>query len=125
MNSEAAGEEASSRIRAAAQRLEVEEAFYRKLLQMFCERSSSDLATLSAAASRGDRQAGRDAAHSIKGAARNLGLEEISLSATDIEEQMNRDHSDQSQLVERMEELRTAIDGLCAELRREERETVP
>ncbi len=64
--------------------LDVEE--YRSILELFVETSRSDLAAIGEAVARGDAAAAMRAAHSLKGAAANLGLSEMSSAAHEIEE---------------------------------------
>ena len=64
--------------------LEQEE--YLELIELFIETGFSDLAQLQSAIEEGDGEKAGNAAHSVKGAAGNLGLIELSEIAKDIEE---------------------------------------
>jgi len=64
----------------------LEEADYLELLDLFAQTTRSDLATIAEAAASGDAEKAVGAAHSIKGAAANLGLGDISIEARTIEE---------------------------------------
>jgi HPt (histidine-containing phosphotransfer) domain-containing protein len=66
--------------------LELDEEEYRAILELFVEASRSDLAVIKAAVAHGDALAASRAAHSLKGAAANLGLSEMSSTAHTIEE---------------------------------------
>ena len=56
-----------------------------ELVQLFIETSVEDLGKIQAALSAGDAQGMADAAHSIKGAAASLGIEDIRKAAHEIE----------------------------------------
>jgi HPt (histidine-containing phosphotransfer) domain-containing protein len=56
-----------------------------ELLQLFNDTSADDAAKIQAALSAGDAQGMADAAHSIKGAAASLGIEDIRKAAYEIE----------------------------------------
>jgi HPt (histidine-containing phosphotransfer) domain-containing protein len=66
--------------------LELDEEEYRAILDLFVEASRSDLAAIKAAVATGDAQSAGRAAHSLKGAAANLGLSDMSSTAHTIEE---------------------------------------
>jgi HPt (histidine-containing phosphotransfer) domain-containing protein len=66
--------------------LELDEEEYRAILELFVDASRSDLAAIKAAVAIGDAQSASRAAHSLKGAAANLGLSEMSSTAHEIEE---------------------------------------
>ena len=66
--------------------LELHEEEYRSILELFVEASRSDLAAIKAAIATGDAQSASRAAHSLKGAAANLGLSKMSGTAHEIEE---------------------------------------
>jgi len=73
-------------IRYLAENLGLEEAEYLELLELFIETGVSDLDKLQSAISAGDSEQARGAAHSLKGAAGNMGLMEIYNLAKEIEE---------------------------------------
>jgi HPt (histidine-containing phosphotransfer) domain-containing protein len=56
-----------------------------ELVKLFNETSADDLSKMQKALSEGDAQGVGDAAHSIKGAAASLGIEDIRKAAHDIE----------------------------------------
>lgn len=56
-----------------------------ELVQLFSDTSAEDLAKIQTALSEGDAQGMGDAAHSIKGAAASLGIEEIRKVAHEVE----------------------------------------
>jgi HPt (histidine-containing phosphotransfer) domain-containing protein len=60
-----------------AEKLGLEEAEYVELLHLFIEASRSDLERLRSALSEGNPAAAREAVHSLKGAALNMGLNEF------------------------------------------------
>ncbi|MGD1048520.1 MAG: Hpt domain-containing protein [Candidatus Krumholzibacteriaceae bacterium] len=64
----------------------LEEAEYLELLDLFSQTTRADLATIAEAAASGDARKAVGAAHSIKGAAANLGLRDIAGEARTIEE---------------------------------------
>ncbi len=66
--------------------LDLDEEEYRSILELFVETSRSDLAAIRDAVARGDATAAGRAAHSLKGAAANLGLSDMSSVAHEIEE---------------------------------------
>ncbi len=66
--------------------LELDEEEYRSILDLFVETSRTDLAAIKTAVARGDATAAGRAAHSLKGAAANLGLSDLSSTAHEIEE---------------------------------------
>ena len=70
-----------------AMALELDEELYRQLLTIFCTQTTKDLAAMESAAVNGSAQAVREAAHSIKGAALNLGLGDFARAALEIEQQ--------------------------------------
>ena len=66
--------------------LELDEEEYRAILELFVETSRTDLATIKTAVAIGDATSAGRAAHSLKGAAANLGLSNMSSTAHVIEE---------------------------------------
>jgi HPt (histidine-containing phosphotransfer) domain-containing protein len=68
-----------------AEILGLEEDEFFDLVDLFVGTTASDLARLEIAISDGSADQAADAAHSIKGAALNLGFEEIHLLAKDVE----------------------------------------
>lgn len=73
-------------IRDLAENLGLEEAEYLELLELFIEVGMSDLEKLQSAIGVGESEETRGAAHSLKGAAGNMGLMEIYDLAKEIEE---------------------------------------
>ncbi|MFQ5486235.1 MAG: Hpt domain-containing protein [Desulfobacterales bacterium] len=72
-------------IKDLAENLGLEEAEYLELLELFIETGMSDLEKLQSAISAGDSEQARGAAHSLKGAAGNIGLMELYDLAKEIE----------------------------------------
>ena len=73
-------------IRQLAENLGLEEEEYLELIGLFIETGVSDLNKLQAAIKEGSAEKAGNAAHSLKGAAMNLGLTELSEIAKEIEE---------------------------------------
>ncbi|MGD9365457.1 MAG: Hpt domain-containing protein [Desulfobacteraceae bacterium] len=72
--------------------LEVDE--YRELIELFVETGTADLNNIQEALANNDSEQVMRSAHTIKGAAGNLGLEEVSETAKIIEENANSNQSD-------------------------------
>jgi HPt (histidine-containing phosphotransfer) domain-containing protein len=79
-----------------ATRLEMEQGEFLEMIELFLEVSASDLNHLQAALEKGEGLKASRAAHSIKGAAVNLGLIEIYELAKKIETEALESHLDQS-----------------------------
>lgn len=77
-------------ISAIAEDLGLDEADYLELLDLFVDTSRGDLEKLADAIAAGDPQQGTFAAHSLKGAAGNIGLVEFSNTARCIEDATRR-----------------------------------
>ena len=75
-----------------AEQLGLETDEYFQLVELFIEVSNADLNVLEGAFEKGDAKQVTDAAHSIKGAAINLGLKEISDIAKGIEMKAREDN---------------------------------
>ena len=71
--------------KALAGNLGLEEEEYMELIELFIDRSMSDLKKLEAAIKSGNADEAADAAHSMKGAAGNLGIMDFYESAAKIE----------------------------------------
>jgi HPt (histidine-containing phosphotransfer) domain-containing protein len=69
-----------------AENVGVEEEEYLELIELFIETGMSDLNTLSSAIKEKNAEKAANAAHSLKGAASNLGLMELCEAAKKIEE---------------------------------------
>ena len=69
-----------------AESIGFEVAEYRKFLNVFANTTEQDIQALKRALDSGDADAAREAAHSIKGAAANLELMELSATALTIED---------------------------------------
>jgi len=69
-----------------AENVGVEEEEYLELIELFIETGMSDLDTLYSAIEEGNGEEAANAAHSLKGAASNLGLMELYEAAKKIEE---------------------------------------
>ena len=78
-------------IRQLAENLGLEEEEYLELIGLFIETGVSDLNKLQSAIEEGSEEKAVNAAHSIKGAAMNLGLTELSEIAKEIEEKARND----------------------------------
>ena len=74
-------------IKKLAEDLGLEEEEYRELVELFIDRGRSDLDELQTALGAGDAEKAASVAHSIKGAAGNLGFMEIYEEAREIESQ--------------------------------------
>jgi HPt (histidine-containing phosphotransfer) domain-containing protein len=77
--------------RKLADQLGLEADEYFQLVELFLDVSNTDLNALEGAFEKGDTKQVTDAAHSIKGAAINLGLNEISDIAKEIEYKARQD----------------------------------
>jgi HPt (histidine-containing phosphotransfer) domain-containing protein len=95
--------------------LELDEEEYLAILDLFVEASRSDLAVIKAAVATGDAQSAGRAAHSLKGAAANLGLSDLSSTAHRIEEK-SRDGKlhEIHEMVLSLEERLAAVQRLLA-----------
>ena len=89
--------------------LELDEEEYREILALFVGTSRFDLAAIKAAVAIGDAASAGRAAHSLKGAAANLGLSDLSSTAHEIEEK-----SRESRLHETHETVRSLEEHLAA-----------
>lgn len=74
-----------------AENLGLEEGEYMELIELFIKTGMSDLDQFQSAIEEGNAEKAADAAHSIKGAAINLDLIEISGTAREIEEKARND----------------------------------
>ena len=79
-----------------ADRLEMNEEEFSEWAKLFVEAGTADLDRLTAAIGRGDWAEAADAAHSIKGAAANLGMAESCELAGRIEREARENHLDQT-----------------------------
>ena len=77
--------------RKLAEDLGLEEENYMELIELFIDVGMSDLDRLQSAIEEGDAEKAARAAHSLKGAAGNLGLRELSETAKEIEEGARND----------------------------------
>jgi len=75
-----------------AENLGLEEEEYLELIELFIETGMSDLDTLSSAIKEKNAEKAANAAHSLKGAASNLGLMELYEAAMKIEEGILNNH---------------------------------
>jgi HPt (histidine-containing phosphotransfer) domain-containing protein len=73
-------------IKELANNLGLEEAEYVELVELLIETGTADLDKLQTAIDKGDAVKAADAAHSLKGAAANLGLTEFSQAAKEVED---------------------------------------
>ena len=95
-----------------AENLGLEEEEYLELIELFIETSMSDLNDLQSATGSGSTEKAADAAHSIKGAAGNLGLMEISEIAGRIEANARNGQLDGA--AESAQELQGKLDSVAA-----------
>lgn len=72
-------------LKKAAKQLGLKESEYRELVQLFVKVSNTDLENLKSALQTGDTRTVFEASHSIKGAALNLGFQEIAAAAAEME----------------------------------------
>jgi len=71
-------------IKALAEQMGLDEAEYADLVQLFVDTSAADLEKLEQAASKGDDASAAASAHSLKGAALNMGLTEFAETAAQL-----------------------------------------
>lgn len=90
----------------------LEEGDYLELLDLFVHTTRSDLTSIAEAVASGDAQKAASAAHSIKGAAANLGLGDMSDEARTIEERSRGGRLDETgDAVRALEERLTSLAG--------------
>lgn len=77
--------------RELAENLGIEEELYLELIELFIQTGTSDLDKVQSAVEEGNAEKAANAAHSIKGAASNLGLMEVYEVAKKIEKQTRND----------------------------------
>jgi HPt (histidine-containing phosphotransfer) domain-containing protein len=77
--------------RELAENLGIEEELYLELIELFIQTGTSDLDKVQSAVEEGNAEKAANAAHSIKGAASNLGLMEVYGVAKKIEKQTRND----------------------------------
>ena len=106
----------SVNLRGLAENLEMTEDEFLEMLDLFVEASSSDLRQLQSAAEEGDASKAIHAAHSIKGAAANLGLMKIYEVAKQTEMEARRNHlAGTAEIIEALEkELKQIVEILEA-----------
>ena len=103
-------------IRQLAENLGLEEEEYLELIELFIETGMSDLNKLQSAIEEGSAEKAVNAAHSIKGAAMNLGLTELSEIAKEIEEKSGNDRLERTAEPARL--LREKLDIIVDFVRR-------
>jgi len=103
-------------LRALAENLEMTEDEFLEMLDLFVEASSSDLRQLQSAAEEGDASKAIQAAHSMKGAAANLGLMKIYEVARQTEMEARRNHlAGIAEIIEALgKELNQIVETLAA-----------
>jgi HPt (histidine-containing phosphotransfer) domain-containing protein len=101
-------------LREIADNLGLEENECRELMELFIETSSADLDFLSAAIAEKDGAQAARAAHSLKGAAINLGLDELFETARIVEEKARTNQIKAT--AEAAEELKRRFTGLVEAL---------
>jgi histidine phosphotransfer protein HptB len=97
--------------------LEMEEGEFLELIELFIDTSTSDLNHLQWAVETGEDLNALKAAHSIKGAAANLGMTEIYERVKKIEAEVREDHLDRT--LELIPDLRKMIEQVAEGLRQE------
>ncbi len=90
---------------------------YRKLLLRFCEANEGASREFEELIATGDRKEGRHLAHSIKGAAGNLGADALADAAADLESTFRAEEGEPStacreEFGQRLREVLTGVDGL-------------
>jgi len=106
--------------------LELNEEEYREILVLFVETSRSDLAAIKAAVAIGDAPSAGRAAHSLKGAAANLGLSNMSGTAHEIEEKSRDSRLHETHVTVRsLEKHLAAVERLLDERRATDGAKVP
>ena len=95
-----------------AKELGLEEEEFLELVRLFAEVSTDDLARLESSLRMGNSEQVREAAHSIKGAALNLGLNDISEIARIVEDKAREDSLEG--VAEAVKEIRMKLDLLMA-----------
>jgi HPt (histidine-containing phosphotransfer) domain-containing protein len=98
-----------------AENIGLEKEEFLDLLRLFVETSSSDLRKLQSAIDKGDRQSVVEMAHSIKGAAVNLGLDGIYEVARDVE--MNARQNILGGAAEAIKSLQEKLDMISKDIR--------
>ena len=96
---------------ALAEHIGLEEDEFRELIELFVEVSGTDLNRLESGIEQGDSKEVVEAAHSIKGAAINLGLQDISEIAHHVEMNARGDNLDGgASAIERIKERLEILD---------------
>jgi histidine phosphotransfer protein HptB len=104
----------SMNLKEFAENLGIEQDECFELIELFLETSTTDLSKVETAIASGDREATVDAAHSIKGAAANLGLMEIYEAAKQMEIDARQDRL--SRVAEATGVLKEELDRLAKSL---------
>jgi FOG: HPt domain len=99
-----------------AEDLGLEEEEYMELIELFIDVGMSDLDRLHSAIEEGDSEKAAKAAHSLKGAAGNLGLMELSKTAKEIEEEAGNDRLDET--ADAAQTLKEKLDFLVEAVKR-------
>ena len=99
-----------------AENVGVEEEEYLELIELFIETGMSDLDTLSSAIKEKNADKAAHAAHSLKGAASNLGLMELYEAAKKIEEGIRNDRLEET--AEDAQTLKEKLDIIAEHTRR-------
>ena len=101
-----------------AQQLGLESDEFYMLVELFVEVSNADLDNLESGIKKEDTKQIVEAAHSIKGAAINLGIEEITDIAKDVEEKAREKNLDGAD--EAVQIIRKELDRINASLKEQE-----
>ena len=98
--------------RELAENLDLEEDEYLELIEIFVETGMSDLDKLQSAVGEGDTEKAANVAHSLKGAAVNLGLMELHKVAKEIEEKARNDRMER--IAESAQALKKKLEEIAA-----------
>ena len=104
-----------------ANNLEMAEEEFLGIIELFLDTSTSDLNHLQSAAEKGEALKAAKAAHSIKGAAMNLGLTEIYELAKKTEEEARDYHLDEASQLARA--IKEKLNGIAEGLEGSKRQT--
>jgi HPt (histidine-containing phosphotransfer) domain-containing protein len=104
-------------LKESAHLLKMEDEEFLEWVRLFLETSTSDLNQLTSAIEQGEYLRAAQAAHSIKGAAANLGMAELYELARKIEKEARENHLDRT--AEWVLTLRNLLDQVAEELRKQ------
>ncbi|PID40952.1 MAG: hypothetical protein CR984_00550 [Proteobacteria bacterium] len=101
-------------IKELGEKLGLEEDEYRELLELFRETGGTDIATIKSALAAGDAEQVARSAHTISGAAGNMGIMDIHEAAKSIEQAANAGKLDV--VGDEMKVLDRGLGAICAAL---------